>query len=81
MFCKTDSKQVPRVVQLSIDHDLRNTHELLRLSQLVLDTKPIEQDSHLKNKENTKCLGNYLVERGYKEFEELAASTTEPIIA
>ncbi|KAH0558093.1 TGF-beta-activated kinase 1 and MAP3K7-binding protein 1-like isoform X1 [Cotesia glomerata] len=81
LLCKTDSNQVLRVVQLSIDHDLRNEDELLRLSQLNLDTKSIRQGSHLGNQENTRCLGNYLVKGGYKEFEELAASTSEPIIA
>lgn len=43
LLCKTDSNQVLRVVQLSIDHDLRNEDELLRLSQLNLDTKSIRQ--------------------------------------
>lgn len=37
--------------------------------------------SHLGNQENTRCLGNYLVKGGYREFEELAASVAEPIIA
>lgn len=39
------------------------------------------EGSHLGNQENTRCLGNYLVKGGYREFEELAASTAEPIIA
>lgn len=43
LLCKTDSNQVLRVVQLSIDHDLRNEDELLRLSQLGLDVKSIRQ--------------------------------------
>lgn len=33
------------------------------------------------NQENTRCLGNYLVKGGYREFEELASATVEPIIA
>lgn len=37
--------------------------------------------SHLGNQENTRCLGNYLVKGGYREFEELASATAEPIIA
>lgn len=43
LLCKTDSNQVLRVIQLSIDHDLRNEDELLRLSQLGLDVKSIRQ--------------------------------------
>ncbi|KAG5328227.1 TAB1 protein, partial [Acromyrmex heyeri] len=81
LLCKTDSNQVLRVVQLSLDHDLRNEDELLRLSQLGLDVESIRQGSHLGNQENTRCLGNYLVKGGYREFEELTASMAEPIIA
>ncbi|XP_070155301.1 TGF-beta-activated kinase 1 and MAP3K7-binding protein 1 isoform X2 [Polyergus mexicanus] len=81
LLCKTDSNQVLRVIQLSMDHDLRNEDELLRLSQLGLDIESIRQGSHLGNQENTRCLGNYLVKGGYREFEELAASVAEPIIA
>ncbi|KAK0082632.1 hypothetical protein PV325_010080 [Microctonus aethiopoides] len=81
LLCKTDSNQVLRVVQLSIDHDLRNEDELLRLSQLGLDIKSIRQGSHIGNQENTRCLGNYLVKGGYREFDELARLTGEPIIA
>jgi len=43
LLCKTDSNQVLRVVQLSLDHDLRNEDELLRLSQLGLDVESIRQ--------------------------------------
>lgn len=81
LLCKTDSNQVLRVVQLSVDHDLRNEDELLRLSHLGLDIESIRQGSHLGNQENTRCLGNYLVKGGYREFEELTAATAEPIIA
>ncbi|XP_012280880.1 TGF-beta-activated kinase 1 and MAP3K7-binding protein 1 [Orussus abietinus] len=81
LLCKTDSNQVLRVVQLSVDHDLRNEDELLRLSQLGIDIETIRQGSHLGNQENTRCIGNYLVKGGYREFEELASATAEPIIA
>ncbi|XP_034949919.1 TGF-beta-activated kinase 1 and MAP3K7-binding protein 1-like [Chelonus insularis] len=81
LLCKTDNNQVLRVIQLSIDHNLRNEDELLRLSQLGLDIKSIRQGSHLGNQENTRCLGNFLVKGGYREFEELQMSTAEPIIA
>ncbi|KAF7382415.1 TGF-beta-activated kinase 1 and MAP3K7-binding protein 1-like isoform X2 [Vespula maculifrons] len=81
LLCKTDDNQVLRVIQLSVDHDLRNEDELLRLSHLGLDTDSIRQGSHLGNQENTRCLGNYLVKGGYREFEELASAKAEPIIA
>ncbi|XP_066582091.1 TGF-beta-activated kinase 1 and MAP3K7-binding protein 1-like [Prorops nasuta] len=81
LLCKSDCNQVLRVVQLSVDHDLRNEDELLRLSQLKLDTESIRQGSRLGNQENTRCIGNYLVKGGYREFEELASATAEPVIA
>lgn len=37
--------------------------------------------THLGNQENTRCLGNYLVKGGYKEFDDLNMATQEPIIA
>jgi len=43
LLCKTDNNQVLRVIQLSVDHDLRNEDELLRLSQLGLDIESIRQ--------------------------------------
>lgn len=43
LLCKTDSNQVLRVVQLSIDHDLKNEDELLRLQHLGLDVKLFRQ--------------------------------------
>lgn len=81
LLCKTDANQVLRVVQLSVDHDLRNEDELLRLSHLELDIDSIRQGSRIGNQETTRCLGNYLVKGGYREFEELASATAEPVIA
>jgi TAK1-binding protein 1 len=37
--------------------------------------------SRIGNQENTRCLGNYLVKGGYKEFDELACAISEPVIA
>nr|CAD7200052.1 unnamed protein product [Timema douglasi] len=47
----------------------------------VGDSRALLCRSHLGNQENTRCLGNYLVKGGYKEFEELADASTEPVIA
>lgn len=79
LLCRTDENGVLRVIQLSSDHDLSNEDELLRLYNLGLDK--ISQGSRLGNQENTRCLGNYLVKGGYKEFEELTSATSEPVIA
>jgi TAK1-binding protein 1 len=46
LLCRTDSNGVLRVVQLSVDHDLRNEDELLRLSQLGLDVEKFKQGGY-----------------------------------
>uniref|UniRef100_A0A1B6FLQ9 TGF-beta-activated kinase 1 and MAP3K7-binding protein 1 n=1 Tax=Cuerna arida TaxID=1464854 RepID=A0A1B6FLQ9_9HEMI len=79
LLCRTDENGVMKVLQLSSDHDLSNEDELLRLYNLGLEK--LTQGSRLGNQDNTRCLGNYLVKGEYKDFEELACATSEPIIA
>ncbi|XP_022189236.2 TGF-beta-activated kinase 1 and MAP3K7-binding protein 1-like [Nilaparvata lugens] len=81
LLCKTDSNGVLRVIQLSVDHDLSNEDELLRLYNLGLPFEKVAHGYRLGNQENTRCLGNYLVKGAYKEFEELAQASSEPITA
>lgn len=81
LLCKKDSNDVMKVVQLSIDHDLKNEDELLRLSKLGLDVNLMKQGNRIGNQENSRCIGNYLVKGGYREFEELRSAYGEPVIA
>ncbi|XP_073969047.1 TGF-beta-activated kinase 1 and MAP3K7-binding protein 1-like isoform X1 [Rhodnius prolixus] len=83
LLCKTDKHGVHKVVQVSADHNLTNEDEILRLYNLGLDFTPASRKSccTLGNQENTRCLGNYLVKGAYREFEELAPASEEPIIA
>ncbi len=81
LLCRTDGDGVLRVVQLSVDHDLRNEDELLRLQRLDLNRDKIKQIGRIGNQENTRCLGNYLVKGGYKEDATLASAVVEPVIA
>ncbi|XP_018336381.1 TGF-beta-activated kinase 1 and MAP3K7-binding protein 1-like [Agrilus planipennis] len=81
LLCQTDANSVLKVVQLSVDHDLRNEDELLRLSQIGIKMEDLRKRSHLGNQENTRCLGNYMVKGGYKEFEDLSSASQEPVIA
>lgn len=81
LLCKKDAQGVTRVIQLSVDHDICNEDELLRLSHLGLDTEKICRGSKLGNQDNTRCIGNYLVKGGYKEFDNLSAARGEPVIA
>ena len=81
LLCRTDSEGVLRVGQLSVDHDLRNDDELCRLQKLGLDVQKLISAGRLGNQINTRCLGNYLVKGGYREFEQLQNASGEPVIA
>lgn len=81
LLCQTDANSVLKVVQLSVDHDLKNEDELLRLSQLGISTNIFRHSSRLGNQENTRCLGNYTVKGGYRDSEDLCMAAQEPIIA
>lgn len=43
LLCKNDSNNVLRVVQLSVDHNLYNEDEILRLKQLGVDVQAFRQ--------------------------------------
>ncbi|CAG9770611.1 unnamed protein product [Ceutorhynchus assimilis] len=81
LLCQTDANSVLKVVQLSIDHDLQNEDELLRLSQIGINPHNLRNSSRLGNQENTRCLGNYAIKDGYKDFEDLSKATQEPVIS
>ncbi|KAK9877293.1 hypothetical protein WA026_017685 [Henosepilachna vigintioctopunctata] len=81
LLCQTDENNVLKVVQLSVDHDLKNEDELLRLSQIGIDVNSLKNRPYLGNQSNTRCLGNYLVKGGYKEFEDLSSAIQEPVTA
>lgn len=48
LLCRTDENGVLRVLQLSVDHNLTNEDELLRLQQLGLDIERIKQGKRHK---------------------------------
>ncbi|KAK4875764.1 hypothetical protein RN001_012186 [Aquatica leii] len=81
LLCQTDSNNVLKVLQLSVDHDLRNEDELLRLYQTGISMDYLRKCSRLGNQENTRCLGNYLIKGDYKEFDDLKMATQEPVIS
>ncbi|XP_044753205.1 TGF-beta-activated kinase 1 and MAP3K7-binding protein 1-like [Coccinella septempunctata] len=81
LLCQTDENDVMKVVELSVEHNLKNHDELLRLSQLGLDVNLLKNASSLGNQSDTRCLGNYLVKGCYKEFKDLAPAVQEPITA
>lgn len=82
VLCKRDEENGLQVIQLSVDHDIDNEDELLRLSELGLDVKQICEKRKLGNQVNTRCIGNYMVKGGYKECDDIIRNATEePVIA
>jgi TAK1-binding protein 1 len=74
LLVKNDTRNdVLRVIQVTIDHNLTNEDEAMRLCNLGLDV------SSLKELPTTRCIGNYLGKGGYKDSELLSQSYAEPI--
>ncbi|GIZ04124.1 TGF-beta-activated kinase 1 and MAP3K7-binding protein 1 [Caerostris extrusa] len=69
------------ISQLSTDHTFANEDELLRLSHLGLKREKLIQQSVSALQNFTRCIGNYTVKGGYKEFANLSEAVDEPIIA
>lgn len=80
LLCRTDKHGNIRIHQLSVDHDFKNEDELLRLSQLGVDVNKIHHGTKLGH-DCTRCIGNYTVKGGYKEFNKLSDANDEPVIA
>ena len=70
-----------RLATLSIDHNLSNEDESLRLQHLGYDPPQVEADTGLGPHNYTRCFGNYLVKGGYKETQILATCHDDPVIA
>lgn len=74
LLVKNDTRNdVLRVIQVTVDHNLFNEDEVVRLYNLGLDV------SALQSLASTRCIGNYMGKGGYKDSELLSQSTGEPI--
>lgn len=75
LLVKNDARNndVLRVIQVTVDHNLLNEDEAIRLYNLGLDV------SALQSLPSTRCIGNYMGKGGYKDSELLSQSTGEPI--
>jgi TAK1-binding protein 1 len=69
----TRNESCLRVIQVTVDHNLFNEDEAVRLYNLGLDV------SALHSLPSTKCIGNYMGKGGYKDSELLSQSSSEPI--
>ncbi|XP_018024349.1 TGF-beta-activated kinase 1 and MAP3K7-binding protein 1 [Hyalella azteca] len=80
LLCKKDKCGVLKVKQLSRDHTTSSHEELQRLAALGLHKHKIE-GVRLGNHEITRCIGNYFLKGGYKEFDILSPASAEPVIS
>lgn len=70
------------VTPLSVDHNLHNEDERLRLQHLGHRGGDFgAQDNPLGPHWYTRCFGNYQVKGGYKEIASLESCTDDPVIA
>lgn len=76
LLCKTDAQNVLRVIQVTVDHNLYNEDEVLRLCQIGLEPASLQPALHA-----TRMLGNYLGKAGYRECDFLSDATSEPILS
>ncbi|KAF8794847.1 TGF-beta-activated kinase 1 and MAP3K7-binding protein 1-like [Argiope bruennichi] len=81
VLCTEDKNGKISFSQLSFDHTFSNEDELLRLSHLGLNVQKLTQQSKPGLQNCTRCIGNYTVKGGYKEFDNLSEAEDEPVIA
>lgn len=75
LLVKNDVKSdVLRVIQVTVDHNLSNEDELLRLCSLGLEAASLRNEIS-----TTRCIGNYMGKGGYKDSEFLSQAIAEPI--
>ncbi|XP_058811850.1 TGF-beta-activated kinase 1 and MAP3K7-binding protein 1-like isoform X2 [Topomyia yanbarensis] len=76
LLCKTDEFDTLTVTQLSVDHNLCNEEEAVRLFRLGLEERNFEN----RPMYSTRCIGNYLGKTGYKDCDFLSGALSEPLI-
>ncbi|KAI1288355.1 TGF-beta-activated kinase 1 and MAP3K7-binding protein 1 [Halotydeus destructor] len=82
LMCKMDEQGEIKPIQVTNDHSIRNPVEAERLKAIGVDFNVIyENDNLIINQRSTRCLGNYFVKSGYKEFPFLSSVTQEPVSA
>lgn len=75
LLVKNDIKSdILRVIQVTVDHNLSNEDEHLRLCGLGLDVGSLRNEIS-----STRCIGNYMGKGGYKDSEFLSQSFGEPL--
>ena len=71
LLCTTEEDGVLRLQQLTVDHDLSNNDELVRLSKLGLDAIGLQHRAKIGEHHYTRTLGDYSIKSGYKDLDYL----------
>jgi len=69
------------VSSVSIDHNIDNEDERLRLQHLGYQPQNNSNETGLGQQNYTRCFGNYLVKGGYKECPQLSSCRDDPVVA
>ena len=77
LLCKVDENRAPRVIQFSVDHNLNNSDEALRLEYLGLNITDLRTTPIFE----TRMIGSYQGKSGFKDNQYLRDSKSEPILA
>lgn len=77
LLCKIDENKAPRVIQFSVDHNLNNLDETLRLESLGLNANNLRANHFFE----TRVIGCYEGKGGYKDNEYLKKAKSEPILS
>ncbi|KAG5676215.1 hypothetical protein PVAND_006064 [Polypedilum vanderplanki] len=76
LLVKNDMRNdVLRVIQVTVDHNLQNEDEFVRLYNLGLDVQSLQSLS------STRMIGNYMGKGGYKDSALFSQSVGEPILS
>ena len=57
--------------QVSVDHNLENEEELLRLKSIGLDTEKLKEEGTIQNHSYTRTIGDYNTKGSYKDIDSL----------
>uniref|UniRef100_A0A3B3S349 TGF-beta-activated kinase 1 and MAP3K7-binding protein 1 n=1 Tax=Paramormyrops kingsleyae TaxID=1676925 RepID=A0A3B3S349_9TELE len=81
LLCRSSSDGQNQVMEIGRAHTTDNEDELLRLSQLGLDSSRLRQAGLVAGQSSTRRIGDYRVKFNYTDIELLSTAKSKPIIA
>lgn len=81
LLCTKEGNGELTVTKVSVDHNIANDDEVLRLEQLGLGTNVFQGEPLIGDSPATRTIGNYRVKGGYRDNPDLRCASKEPVIA